>query len=108
MEDRDRDPDARGVGTFILFRGHSLGQVALGAYFLSLAINYVPLLLYAINIARRKSARAEVADERAQGQRLAMREYRRQSLLLLLPLVVPAMAFTQERRKARVMKEGAT
>ena len=70
----------------------------LGCYMLVLAINYVPLFLYAIKIVRRKSAQEEVAFELAQKERYA-RKYTAQSLLLLLPLVVPALAIAQEWQK---------
>jgi len=65
------------------------------AYLISLAINYVPLMLYAFAIARAGSARGEIADDRRQ----AIRKYRRGSLLLLLPLVVPVLAIAQERSR---------
>jgi hypothetical protein len=48
------------LGTFVPFRGHSFWQFALGLYFISLGINYVPLLLYAVAITRRQRARAEM------------------------------------------------
>jgi hypothetical protein len=44
-------------------------RLVLGAYFLCVAINYVPLLLYGIAIARRNSAHDEVAAEVAEGGR---------------------------------------
>ena len=73
----------------------------LGCYLLFVSLNYVPLLLYAISIARRKSAQAEVAFELAHKDRFA-RKYSAQSLLLLLPLVVPILAIYQEwQQRAR-------
>ena len=70
----------------------------LGCYLLLLALNYVPLLLYAIGIVRRRSAQEEVAFELAHKERYA-RKYTVQSLLLLLPLVVPILAIYQEWQK---------
>ena len=70
----------------------------LGCYLLALAINYLPLFIYTIKIVRGKSAQAEVASELAQKERYA-RKYTVQSLLLLLPLVVPMLAISQEQQK---------
>ena len=70
----------------------------LGCYLLALAINYLPLFIYTIKIVRGKSAQAEVASELAQKERYA-RKYTVQSLLLLLPLVVPILAIWQEWQK---------
>lgn len=75
-------------GIFTILRGHSVWQTLFGAYLLSLGVNYVPLLLYGIAIARHHSARAELGDELVQKDR-AMRRYRLQSLLLLIPFLVP-------------------
>ncbi|HEX6777643.1 MAG TPA: hypothetical protein VF099_05540 [Ktedonobacterales bacterium] len=72
----------------------------LGCYLLALAINYLPLLLHAISIVRRRSAQEEVAFELAHKEHYA-RKYTVQSLLLLLPLVVPVLAISQERQKRR-------
>ena len=79
------------LGTVVLFRGHSFWQLALGLYFISLGINYVPLLVYAVAITRGQSARAEMGDELSD-ERWAMAKYRRQSILLLVPLLVPILA----------------
>jgi hypothetical protein len=78
-------------------QGAALFRLVLGAYFLCLAINYVPLLLYGIAVARRGSARQEAAAElAAKDGRSARRRYGTQSLLLILPLVIPALALAQE------------
>jgi hypothetical protein len=87
------------LGLFTLSRAHSAQQVILAAYFIALGINYAPLLVYALAIARTGSARAEVADEVSADRRRAMRKYRRGSLLLLLPFVVPVLAIAQEHRR---------
>jgi hypothetical protein len=94
------------LGTFVLFRGHSFWQLALGLYLISLGINYVPMLVYAVAITRGQSARAEMGDE-LNDKRRAMAKYRRQSILLLVPLLVPVLALTQERRKAQVTHSAA-
>ena len=88
------------LGLFTLMRSHAVWQVVLGGYLLSLGVNYVPLLLYAITIVRHRSAQGEVADEAADRDR-SFRRYRLQSLLLLVPFVVPILAIAQERQKAQ-------
>ncbi len=85
---------------FGLFHGpnYSLFAVILGCYLLSIALNYVPLLLYAISIARHNSAQREVAYELEHKDRYAGK-YLLQSALLLVPLAVPALAIYQELQK---------
>ena len=90
------------LGTFVLLRGHSYWQAMLGLYLISLGINYVPMLVYAVAIARGQSARAEMADE-LMNKRRAMAKYRRQSTLLLVPLLVAILAIVQQRRKSQVV-----
>jgi hypothetical protein len=88
------------LGVFILLRGGSLWQIALAVYFLSLGLNYVPMLVYAVDIARRRSALAEIGDELTD-KRQAMAKYRRQSVFLLVPLVVPAAALRNSLKRRR-------
>ncbi len=88
------------LGLFILVRSHSVWQVILAGYFLSLGVNYVPLLVYAIAIVRRQSAHEEVAEELVYRDR-SFRRYRLQSLLLLVPFVVPVLAVAQERQRRK-------
>ena len=49
------------LGSFVLFRGHSFWQLVLGLYLISLGINYVPMLVYAVGITRSQSARSDHA-----------------------------------------------
>lgn len=51
------------LGVFVLFRGHTTGQIALGIYLLSLGINYVPMVVYTLSIANKQNAVAELGDE---------------------------------------------
>jgi hypothetical protein len=85
---------------FGLFHGpnHSLFAVIIGCVLLWIALNYVPLLIYAISIVRYKSAQQEVAYELEHRDKYAGK-YLRQSTLLLIPLAVPALAFYQEMQK---------
>ena len=86
------------LGTFVLFRRTSVAQLALGLYLISLGVNYVPMLIYAIGIASGQTARAELGGE-LEDTRRAMAKYRRQSVLLLVPFLVPIIALGQSRRR---------
>jgi hypothetical protein len=86
------------LGMFVLSQGGSFIQLVLGVYLVSLAINYVPMLIYAMSLARDNNARAELGQELNDKRRL-MAKYRRQSLLLLVPLLVPILALSQRRHK---------
>lgn len=77
---------------------HPLFAAIMGLFFSWIALNYVPLLLYTIQIVRRKSAQQEVAFE-LEHKDFYARKYTIQSLLLLLPLVVPILAIVQEIQK---------
>jgi len=75
----------------VTHRFHSVWMVLFGVYLVFVGINYVPLLLHAIDISRRGSAQREIADELGSKQK-TFRKYRRQSLWLFVPLVVPVAA----------------
>jgi hypothetical protein len=77
-------------------QGAALFRLVFGVYLLCGAINYVPLLLYSIAVTRRGSARQEAAAELAEKDGRSARRYGMQSLLLILPLVIPALALAQE------------
>jgi hypothetical protein len=81
-----------------LFHTHAAWQIVLGVYLLLLAINYIPMLWCAIDIARHRTAAAELGDELSD-KVAAMRKYRRQSLWLLVPLAVP-LAWIMRRKRA--------
>lgn len=87
------------VSFFIFFRNpsHPLIAVTMGFILSWLTFNYVPLLLYALNM-RHKDIRQEVALELEHRATYAIK-YTLQSVLLLLPLVVPILAIIQERQK---------
>jgi hypothetical protein len=88
------------LGILTLLRGGSRWQLALGVYLILLGINYVPMLVYAVAISKRGSALAEMGDELTD-QRRAMAKYRRQSVFLLLPLMVAITALRQGGWKSR-------
>ena len=81
-----------------LFRTHAAWQIGLGVYLLLLAINYIPMLWCAIDIARQGSAATALGDELSD-KGAAMRKYRRHSLWLLVPLAVP-VAWIMRRKRA--------
>jgi Ca2+/Na+ antiporter len=76
------------LGLFVLFRSRSFWQVVLGIYLICLGINYLPMLAYTVSIANKDSAQAELGAELSD-KPAAMSKYRRQSLLLLVPLFLP-------------------
>ncbi len=82
------------LGIFVLFRGHSVWQVVLGTYLICLGINYVPMLAYTVSIGNKQKAQAELADELTE-KRKAISKYRRLSVLLLVPLLVPVLMFRE-------------
>ncbi len=90
------------LGAYVAFVGFfmaqgTLWQALLGCYLLCIALNYVPLFIYAIGLARRGNAREAVAFELDHKEHYT-RKYTVQSLLLVLPLVVPVLALYQERQ----------
>ncbi|HWZ17209.1 MAG TPA: hypothetical protein VNW73_00275 [Ktedonobacteraceae bacterium] len=89
---------------FGLFHGpnHSLFAVTMGCFLLWIALNYVPLLIYAISIVKHKSAHQEVAYELENRDKYAGK-YMRQSTLLLIPLAIPTLAVYQELQKRSQM-----
>ena len=91
---------APALGVLTLLRSSSSWQLALGIYLILLGINYVPMLAYAVAISRGRTAQAELSDELAD-KRQAMAKYRRQSVFLLVPLVVPVIALRQGGWAAR-------
>lgn len=82
------------LGVWTLMRSTSLGGALFGSYLLALSLNYLPLLVYAIQITRQRSIPATLADEPSDRGAL-FRKYRRVSLLLMVPAVVPLIALTE-------------
>ncbi|HLI95060.1 MAG TPA: hypothetical protein VKT72_03115 [Candidatus Baltobacteraceae bacterium] len=78
-------------------RGHSAGLLALGAYLIGIGTNYIPLLVHAIVIARAHNAARLLGDELADRTR-AMRKYRTQSVMLLVPFAAVIFAFQRPKR----------
>jgi len=89
-----------GAGAFALIgfardAAHPLFTLIIGLVLSWIGLNYIPLLLYAINIVRRGSARQEVAFELAHKEFYGLK-YTLQSLILILPLIVPVLTLVQE------------
>jgi len=92
---------ALGVFSLInILRGpdHPLFTILFGLLVLSIALNYMPLLIYAVAIIRRGSAQQEVAFE-LEHKDSYTGKYSLQSMLLVLPLVVLVLALSQELQK---------
>ena len=87
------------VSFFIFFHnsGHQLIAIIMGFVLSWLTLNYVPLLLYALDM-RHRDIRQEVAFELEHRAAYALK-YTLQSVLLLLPLIVPVLAIIQEKQK---------
>lgn len=89
------------LGVLSLARERGRWQGVLGMYLIFLGIDYIPLLIYSVAILRKRSTREEVADELEHRDKIASR-YFPQTLLLLIPLVVPFLALSQEQRRRKI------
>lgn len=69
-------------------------EIALGAYLSSVAVNYIPLLIYTVALAQSGTAREAVAMELEQEQKFK-RQYGLQQLLLVVPFAILAIAVAQ-------------
>lgn len=85
------------LGALILWRADSCQLFTFGFYFICLSINYVVMLFFALQINDRESARAKISAE-LNKERVAMAEYRRQSIYLLIPVLVPIVALQRRYR----------
>ena len=72
-------------------------QTALGIWLVTIAANYVPLLLYAVSIARAGSIEAEGRPEISHA-----RCYGVQQVIILVPFFVVVIAVIQERRRQKL------
>ncbi len=88
------------VGLSILHGvNHSPFMVILGSFFLGVSLNYIPLLLSAISIAKKKSAQQEVAYELENKDTYAGKYTLQSILLLLMPLAMLLLAVYQDLQK---------
>jgi len=75
--------------------GHPvLAEIVLGGVLSSIAVNYVPLLVYTVVLIRAGTAHQEVAPELEHSQH-SQRRYGIQQFLLLVPFAVLVLAVVQ-------------
>lgn len=84
------------LGLYSLFKGGT----RMGLYLLGIGINYLPLLVYAVIIARKRSANREAAYELSHKPTEAKR-YLVGQLILLAPFIVVPLALYQEIFQAK-------
>lgn len=96
------------IGLLVLIHSQWQGlyPILSGSALIGIGLNYVPLLFYAINIVRRKSAEEEAAYE-LEHRKIEMGRYTIQSLLLIIPLIILAISLYQEwQRHTKSNKQG--
>ena len=69
-------------------------EAALGVWLVCIGMNYIPLFIYAVLIAKAKSANEEGQSEFAHAKR-----YGTQQVIILVPLLVIIVALVQEGRR---------
>lgn len=74
--------------------GYSTWQVALSAWLVAISINYVPLFLFAVSMARSGTVMAIGTPELKHARR-----YGFQQVIILVPLLVVILAIAQELRR---------
>src|SRR5262245_21151360 len=85
------------LGILTVLRSGSVEMTVFGVALVGLGVNYIPLLIHAIDLVRRSAVESAIADEGSDRQALYAK-YRRQSLWLLLPFAVGIAALSQMRR----------
>lgn len=91
---------ALGVVGVVFGLSRSVFAVGIGVYLLFLSVDYLPLLVYSVSIARAASAKDEIREELADFQH-SRTKYGVQQMLLLVPLFIPALAVSQKIDKSR-------
>jgi hypothetical protein len=76
----------------------STWQVALGAWLVTIALNCVSLLLYAVSMARSRTVKAEGKPELTHARR-----YGTQQAIILIPFAVIILAIYQERNRRKAV-----
>jgi hypothetical protein len=88
------------IGLLILHgANHSPLMMILGSFFLGVSLNYIPLLMYSINIVKHKSAQQEVAYELEHKDTYAGKYTLQSIVLLLMPLAMLLLAVYQHVSK---------
>jgi hypothetical protein len=75
---------------------HSDWEIAMGIWLASIAVNYIPLFIYAVLIARAGTVNAEGRPELARAKRYGL-----QQVVILVPFLVLILAFLQEARRLK-------
>ncbi len=70
-------------------------KTILGIWVLGIGVNYIPLFIYALIIARGRTVKAE-----GEPMRLQVKKYGFQQVIILVPLLVAVVALVQEARGA--------
>jgi hypothetical protein len=91
------------LGILVLVQRDSVTQLVLGVYLIGLSTNYVPMLIYAIGITTNKSTRAELGQELTDEPRVMAKD-RSQSLLLLVPFLVPTLLSVRSARTSGIAR----
>ncbi len=73
--------------------------IGLGVYLLLLGVDYAPLLVYGVSMARSGTAQEEIREELADFAHSRWK-YGLQQTLLMVPLFIPALALWQETHRA--------
>jgi hypothetical protein len=66
-------------------------QIVLGLWLIGVAVNYIPLFLYAVDLARKGTVKEEGQPELAHVKRYSI-----QQAILFIPLIVAVLAIVQE------------
>lgn len=94
------------LGLFILrVSNHSPVMVILAGLFLGIALNYIPLLLYAIRIVKSKSAQQVAAFELEHKEKYAGKYMLQSILFLLIPFAMFLLAVYQVIQKRNTYDE---
>jgi hypothetical protein len=72
----------------------SVWQVGLGIWLVTIALNYIPLLLHAVSLARSGMVKEEGEPELTHARRYGI-----QQVIILVPLLVVILALVQEPRR---------
>jgi hypothetical protein len=89
---------APALGILTVLRSGSFATTTFGVALIGLGVNYVPLLVHAIDLVRHSAVDVTIADH-GLDRRALYAKYRRQSLWLLLPFVVAIAGLAQMKRR---------
>ncbi len=70
-------------------------EIVIGFWIIGIALNYIPLFIYAVILARNGTVKEEGQPELAQVKRYSI-----QQVIILIPLFVAVLAIVQESRRS--------